>query len=460
MADKELTVGLRATKDTDAIDETIKQVEELDKAGAEASKSLGDVGKNAEPEIEKTRKSLEGADETLQQMGNHVEMLQRRTQALALVQLSRDVGQLGGRIKEIAAGLDGELSASLKKVGTVVEETAGMMQGLANGFAAGGPLGAVVTGAGLGVAKLVDAYGDADKAMKAAEASANNAYEQWQKLQRLRAAMPNIDLAETYREEADETERQLRNLERISRLRQGLAGAGAEVLANDVTQARQQGQDTTGEEGALILARTTEQLENWNEQVKQAEVTFTLASQKLAAAQNELKAAATRDLPTEKLEEAVKLQEQMKADAAQAVDDMRALAQASREAVVDSHNTEMAGLKQTAVSGLAAVAAETRDEIAAYAAQSGQELSGVTRQGLASITKILADGIVRPEETASLVAAIQAIRTTREGADKEILALINRTMGAAEAITKEIPSLELRMQSLESQIKGLAGIRK
>jgi hypothetical protein len=113
----------------------------------------------------------------------------------------------------------------------------------------------------------------------------------------------------------------------------------------------------------------------------------------------------------------------------------------------------------TLQTGVAAAQTEAAKQTLAIlqqkAAAEGGNISSNMQQAIADLSKALADGVVRANESPLVTDAINQMRASREGADQKIVTALTSLTTQQENVLRTVPSLTARIEAMELEFKRM-----
>jgi hypothetical protein len=149
--------------------------------GQQAASEIGGVSDSAKRLGEETKKAVEGVS----QLDENVQTIARAQKAQLIGNIAAKTFEIGAAMKATGAEIrefDAEMGAALENAGAAMERTAEAASAMAQGFAVGGPLGAAVGGATVGLTLFKEATIETTRAIAGWDQASERAAEMGRKL--------------------------------------------------------------------------------------------------------------------------------------------------------------------------------------------------------------------------------------------------------------------------------------
>ncbi len=197
MSSRNIELGIKTTVDTSGAKAAVASMQGVAEAGITAEQALQEASKEHAAAMAKAKAAAdelfdglgkieeglkdvaEAGDAANEQSGKleeNVSKITRAQKAQALSGLAQQVGQIGGKFREVASEVeefDKQAADSLRKTAGRIDQVTSGVSSLALGFAAGGPIGAGAAALALGIGAIVNAFAEVEvAAIKAAAAEA------------------------------------------------------------------------------------------------------------------------------------------------------------------------------------------------------------------------------------------------------------------------------------------------
>jgi len=222
-----------------------------DPAGAEVvEKSIKKVGEELDVVNKKTTETAVRDNEA-----------NLRGRAIEWAKVGEKIREYGAAAREAAGnieGLDKETQQLVEKVGAATETVGGYLSTISQGFAAGGPIGAVVAGATKGVGDFIKAWGEAGTEIDKANTKSLESVEMWKKFQQLKLNLPLVEALETANRLLDDQLEKMRRNARVAESERALEQAKQESAGADAV--RSGNQTVQGAEAANLETSVNNQV--------------------------------------------------------------------------------------------------------------------------------------------------------------------------------------------------------
>ena len=430
MSDKDIEIGIKTTGDTsgaEAVEKAVKQV----------GNAAEDAGKKAAAPVHDNEANLRG-------------------RAVAWAQLAEKLTQYGAAARTAAQnieGLDKETKNLVENVGAATETVGGILSAVSQGFAAGGPIGAVVAAATKGVGEFVKAWGSAGAEIQKANEKSEQSVQMWQRLQNLKLKLPILEALEGANKLLDEQLQKMMRNARVAEADRGLEQANQEAGGSDAVRS---GKTTPEAANALNLATSAE---NQIERIRE-KLTISANAQKLlegkvaeAAADADTMAADSKDLAA-KLEEAKTLAAAAKKGAEALATDEQVAEKEIAEIKVKVEETAK-NYQDAAFDALTQSVTQQRDALKAEVDRLGANASSGARASLEIWNEILADGKVRADELAKYAKAQGLLNGMVEKAHAEVMEGFLASESNYRALIESIRPVISRIRDLGEQMKEM-----
>lgn len=327
-----------------------------------------------------------------------------------------------------------------------------------------------VTTAAIGFQMLSTSYKAMERDLANAEAAAKSFTEQLkfqeQQQLRLRDLTRQEFVAEAYEREAEALSRQVAAMERINALRAAQGNAAAAMAQLNLANAQAGGGNTTGEQGAVLLAGAENQAQALAATLAQTEAKAQQANQDFLSIQAQLREVAASPFAdanspewkalSERFDQAAATREETQRD----LENQRQIYQENLAALEATTAAGVASLRDGAENTLAQEASKALAAIQQKAAETGGQISYQAAASIAQLQEVLADGVIKPEEMARLTEAMGRLRSSREAADRQILEGLSRLEEAGRAVMQELPAIYGRIEGLSAQVSTLSAMRR
>jgi len=419
-------------EEADAVDGLAGKLLEL------GEKSLKSGSKLAESALMKslTKERIKGIQDQLGELGKTLE------------------GLVTEKLKEDGA----ELFQGMSEEAQVFGSTAlSLVDGVATGFSQGGPIGAAIGGLNSLIKTVVNEFTESQKRIKASEEALQTAIAESAERNRKRKqeatnkAIKNAYDAETeaLREQSEELDKirgqwdankKLKESEnRLATAQAQDAGVPEEVIALHAIEQGLQG-DLDGLTHGLDVARENAAL------ARKAQDNATRQWESFATHEVQQKAAAK-----EKLDEATEGVKQADHAVEKLEDELSTLAQS---ATTDAQ-AEVVGVGTTMREKMADVADDLEESLKAEVEELGGKATPMVIGSLKQLTKIMEDGVVKPEEVAELTQVLHTLTGSQEAKDaavkKGMEQLLETTENYRVMFTQMLGKFEEQRRSLEGQ---------
>lgn len=455
--DKDIRIGIKTTADTSGIRATEEAIDRMKEAADEAAEA-GPSSIFGEVDEAERQRMMDDLEQVRTGQAAASEAAERATTAQAdgMTQLLRSAAVAGTAVSAVYTTLKGvfgavqaqydelaetdpEFAAKTEAMGVAIRTLADPVWGLKTAW------DTVTTS----ILESLDsiALGGSVAAVRNAVAAQQMAVEMEAAFERAKQA--HADMAASMR--ADAVGQLLTFQDQQARL--FVEGLRNEQRVRDALSARSTaGAGTDAERVFLELQNQFDQSQTSNQI---AEFAVAEAERKLAEAIANVQA---QDGPGREAEQAMARQAEIVA-AANLASAEAAYATQLRETEIQFGETLRASeaeLRDRQHDAVTTSAAETLATLQAAAAEAGGNISSSMREAIAGLEKILADGVVKPEEMARLTEAMARIRASREGADSEILQGLNSLAATTQAVLTELPAVSARIRALEAQMKTIS----
>lgn len=435
MSDKKVEIELTSTSNT---------------KGAEEMKDAVDAVK------ESTKKTEAEASESSRQQ-SAAEEIATRTKALAVAQAADKLQRYGEVLKNLKAetsGLSDEQVRLANVAGEAAEKIGGVVSSVAQGFAAGGPLGAIVAGAAFGLGEFLRAANEADKAVKAAEESSKQSVEYWKSLQNLKITLPIALAAEEANRILDEQLDKLVRNERVAQSARSLEQATQENAGSAAVRA-----GTQTEQGAEALNLATA-AENQIEAIN-AKLTIANAAQRELKSRAEVAEADAQTLNADSLEQIKALEDAKKlqkeaATGAKDLADLTQIAEKSKAEIRGKFAEQIERSKAVTLDALTQSATQERDALKAEVDRLGVNASAGARASLAIWEEILADGKIRANELGRYHEAQGRLNGMMEKANSKVLEAFRRSEQIVQSYERDLDGVISRLSRFENAMGNRA----
>jgi len=272
------------------------------------------------------------------------------------------------------------------------------------------------------------------------------------------AQLKSENIAATYQEELAtlrEQEAVLKRLIGLNRAKRDLAraqqeGASAAAIAGGTGTA-------AGEASKGLLADTSGKITGMVDGLAAAN----LALEKLQGEAMALKVAAEgmEDRSAEQKTALIQLaaKEAEVSSAQSAFADAQELAQVEMRTLIENGKTRGAEIARQGIDALEANSTDVVAAIQGAAQKSGQEQSVAVRTGLEMLQKIMADGIIKPEEMNQLQQAMAQVNASREAADSTVRAAMAKLTLGFETQVNLLAPINSKLDSILSYQSSQAG---
>lgn len=387
---------------------------------------------------------------------NATEEILARGKALAWAQAADKIQQYGvllRNLKSETSGLSEEQTHLANVAGEAAETIGGVVSAVGQGFAAGGPIGAILAGTVSGLGLVLKAANDADKAINSAEDASKRSVDYWRQLQNLKLKLPIADAAEEANRLLDEQLQKMIRNARVAESSRGLDQARQESAGADAVRS---GSQTAQGAAAVNLATSV------NNQVAAIQEKLEIAAKAQAKLQSDAdKAAADAGTLAEgskqqadKLAEAKALQ----TDANTAMENLaadRSVADNTIAKINEKGEQHAKEIQDAAFGALTQSAQQERDALKQEVDRLGTNASAGSRASLAILDQILADGQVRADEMAKYAEAQGRLNGMMEKSNAAVLQGFQASENNAAAVIRIIAPI---IQTLDSHTSKLSGL--
>jgi hypothetical protein len=462
--DKDIKIGIQTQADTAGIDKAVVSLTGLDAAATQTANTS-----------EKMTKSIFGVAPALasEQQAQDLVIAKRRQADRAakaaagnMQNFGMVVNQVGYQVTDFAIQTQMGTSA-ITAFAQQAPQAIGAITSLGKGFkfswsaaiGAGTAIGVFATAAAVGLqmaAREWDAMRAAqDKAKKSAE-DYQEALKFMRQQQALLAQQVRLDfVTQNYKEQTEYLERQVELLKQVNEIRAAQGDTAAAQANLAVTQARNAGGDVFGAQANALAVGVENQVDQLQSKLSESKAALAEAVQGFDTANAVLAELRRRDDmygdAYKEADEKYNAALDAKAAAEQRLATDRKLYEEGLAALQANTAAELSTLTTGAIAAVTESAKTTLAAIQQQAADSGGNLSSSARESMVGLEKILADGIVKLEEMTRLREAMDRIRVSREGADKEIMAGLESLYKTTNSVLSTLPDLRNRIAALESK---------
>lgn len=428
----------------------LKLKTEGDTSGAEAvEESLGKV-KDASKELADDTESAAQEEQAV----NDREM-NFRSRALAVAQVGEAMQKYGAAAKEVVGNLEGvsdEAKNLVNQVADATEEIGGLLSAVGQGFAAGGPVGAILAGTAAGVFKFISAYSEAGAAIEKADQASQRALESVKRYQDFKGKFEFADQLEKANDLLDE---QLKKMVRNERVRASGAKLGAAVGADDDQQAVASGRMTAGEASGRAATRdATEQ----TAQI-QASVDLAAAAQRKLQTDADLLAANANKLADDDAEKGKLLDKMREKQAAanEALDDFAVLQTEANNQIAALKIAAQNAVKEGGEADQTKMAQALQAEVSRIIESQGGQASAALQQVATVMQGLLSDQKLSADETTRFANAMQLFRQSTEAGTQATQATIQGMISVQQNSTNVMQQLGSQIDALNQKVSSLSG---
>lgn len=484
MADKDIKINIKTTADTSGVDRADASVKKLN-----GTVSVGTVQGFLDQTASKARVSeiaFYDLSEEITRTGNSgasldplVGKIERiggaaTTTSGGIKNLSGLATQAGYQITDFAVQVQGGTSAitafsqqfpqlmgSISASGALSSQVGAQLLKMPIDIGTGFSLAAVAVG--IGVKLVSDAYGDMKTDLDNAQAAAKRYQDQIVYMQQQQAALNQQVrrefIADTYKREAEQLERQIKAMERLRELRGAEAGLAQSKAQLEIQKAKNSGGDTTQAQGNAIVLGQEDQFRELAAGIAKITESVTLAEQAAEQAKVKMNEAGRdygefsdqyKELEGE-YNKAASTADELKLD----LEAAKQRADISAQEIIVAGDANMNNLQTEVQAAQLKAATDTKAALDAKAAEMGGVISSNAKASMDILAAVLADGVIKPEEMARIREALANIRASREGADKQILAGFLTLEKTTNNIMSVLPSVINRLSAQEAQSQQL-----
>lgn len=428
----------------DPTDIEINLMTKGDTSGAEAvEKSIKDVGEAAK-DVEKAATPVNDNEANL------------RGRAVAWAQVGEKLREYGASARQAAGemeGLDQETQKLVEKVGAATETVGGYLSTISQGFAAGGPIGAVLAAASTGVGDFIKAWGSAGTEIDKANKKSEESVVMWQRLQQLKINLPIVEALETANRLLDDQLEKLERNARVAESARALDQARQESAGADAV--RSGSQTPEGAAASNLELASNNQIAAIQDKLNIA----TAAQAELESAANTLKEQIDRglvdskDLP-KKIEELNSLEAKARQGAQKLIDDKQ-IGENQIATIREKTEEQAKQFGDAALDALTQSTIKQRDALKAEVDRLGVNASAGARASLAILDGILQDGQVRAEELKKYSEAQGRLNGMFEKSNAAVLEGFAAGERNLNAIIDKIEPMLRRLENAEIRISYL-----
>lgn len=444
MGDQDIDFRLNTQADPAGADKVIDKFDELKEKVVDLGEASEEAGKKSE--------KLETNDREANLRGRAVEWVK-------VGEAVKNYGALAVKAAGDLDGLDEKTKALVRSAGEGAEKVGGLVSSIAQGFAAGGPIGAILAGATQGVLEFVGAWGQAKAAAEDSDKAGQRAVDTWKALRELNGKLPLLDSMEQVNKLLDQ---ELEKLQRNERVRQASSRADTAVSQEANAAAVAAGTKTQGQADAANLGDSFRQqaaaILKSLEIAKTAQNVLESEADNLAAnskAGSVLEGFATLDAQLKATETK---QAEVVAGAKRLADNLKIGEEQLRELEAKSQGAGRE-IGEAGLQALTEAVTNERDALKAEVDRLGSRASTGARSALAILEQILADGQLRADEVAKYNQSIGLLNRTQELNNAAVLEAFQEGMKLSAAYGTEIVGVKremaLQAASFRQQIDAL-----
>ena len=435
----------------DAQDIKFKLSTEGDTKGAEkVIEAIKDTGAEAKKVNEEARRAEQ---EELRVSDREANL---RSRAVEFVKLGETIRKYGQAAAASVGDIDG-LSESTKRLATSAaegaEQVGGVISRVSQGFAAGGPIGAVVAAAASAFGIILGKVKETDVAMDSAEASGKRAEGMWRKLQDLKLKLPLIESLEAANALLDEQYAKFVRNERVA----GADRALAQTQTSSAVADQVAGGQITANAGAAKVAAA--QMEGDISEVQARLQGARLEIAKMSTDAGDLRAeglrAAEGSADQLKLfKQADDLLDKQKTAALDFIADETAAA-SEMQSLATKGGQELKEAGRKGADEIFSAAENMRDAIDQAVAAQGKNASAGAKGVADMVNSLLSDGIMSAEDMGRIKEGIGRLNGLTEKNNPAVLAAVNKMVTLLESDASVIKPLQQRIQTLEQTFEQL-----
>jgi len=440
----------------DASPERIDQLAKLETAQDKVTASIEKEApalKKVREEVEKITPAAEAAGKKMADIGVKDSESNLRGRALAWAKIGEALNMYGAaatRAMGDMEGLDGETKQLIKTASEGAEKVGGLISAVAQGFAAGGPLGAITAGTAAGVGELFKAIIQTVGALAASDKAVERSVATFKKLQDLKGKLPLLDAMEAVNKQLDlELEKLVRNA-RVRESGRSLEQTQVEVAGKAAVVSGAQTQEVAAAQALVSQVRSQQ------EKIREDLAIAAQAQEDTQSDANFLKANAEAGVITEGFQTLDDMfvaakQKQSEATAAfKTLEDDRAIAANKLTELATSAGESFREIGAAATNSQTQAAQDALAAALQKSAELGGNISSNFQTLINDLTTVLADGVVKVNESPLVVDAINRMAGSVEAKDERVITAMDRLVLTNESIMKRLPDLERRIAAIET----------
>jgi hypothetical protein len=456
-------------------EQTVKALDAVENAARDAAATQSRSASEMAAMTDKARVSefaFYDLDKALRRTNETTETFTRgaKTQTAGMQNLSTMFQQVGYQVTDFALQTQMGTSAitafaqqAPQAIGAITQFGQGLKFSWDAAIGLGTGVGIIATALSVASTVAVREWGKMEAAQKRASDSAEQYKRNLETMAQRQKDLNNLTrlefITQFYREGAEYLERQAAALDRINGVR---AAQGSTELAQAqaaVQQALNTGGNVTAARANVIEVGALNDIDSAESQLAAAEAKTVAAAQELEKA-NTVMAETGRqfgEFSDQYIQASEAFRKAQEADS-EAKLDLGAQQQKfelAKQAILATAGTAIDTLQAETQTQLTEQAETVRQELQNKAAEMGGNISSSMREGLAGLEKILADGVIQPDEMIRLQEAMDRVRVSREGADQRIMNGMNSLSLITETLVQALPAVEERIKRLEGAVRQL-----
>lgn len=411
-----------------------QKADELKKSIFGATDAAKESARQADVDVVKAQQAAEAQKAQAESLKEVVDLQQR----IVAAQLAQALGQISNQFKGMSPEIELAVNAG---------------QSFLNVFAStGDPIKATLALTASAIGSVVTAYRLAEDQVKQIAKTEQENLKHIAELRANYAAQVRAEGLEAFfSRELTELEKQEKALERIVKIRASERELEAARQATAGKEAVNNGADPNAVAAGNLETATAGKVAALEDSLTQAQAAFDAADKKVSELRNKAKLQIENSDAYNNTLNQIKTAEKSKLDLAA----FTTVTQNQIQTAIEQGKQAGADISKAGLTSLTEAVTKERDVLKAEVARLGSKSSSGVREALAAIEKILADGVIKPEELAALREAQFRVRSSQEASNALVKEGFLATEKALASVLTVIQPAIGRINAMEQQIQNL-----
>lgn len=419
MASKKVNINISTTADTAGADQTVSSLdnvassaEGVEKSFFKAQSAAEEAMKAADVEAVKSKQSLDAAAAAADAYEKQLAEIQTATERIVAANLAEVVGKISKAFGDISP--EAEMAVS------------GVQNFLSVLASTGDPIKASLALTTTAIGGVVKAFTEAEEKSKELDKAQKEHAESMAAVRsQILATIKAENMAKFFQGETDAINKQIDAIDRREKVKAAISSAEASL--GGLADTSQLNQDVV--EAAKINSETTTKLAEIDNQVVVAAEKLSEADRLVSVATQRLKEAVAREGPGGEsvagAESGLKSAQGQRESLANQLEDLRVTSEAQKQEVLAKATQEIQGIGSEVGQEMVDNLQDLKSELEAEVQKQGASASSAGKSALENLTKVLADGQIKPEDFALIGTAFQQLNSSTEQLNNKMISSLN-----------------------------------